>query len=203
MLKPTLAAALVTGLLAGPAFSGPAVAGDALEWREHQRERILNVNAPERLAPQRVADQRWSDRRWGYGEARYDRGPLPVRALRRSLRQRGFSDISLRRCGARACVFTAENRRGRDVRVRVNAYSGDIVSVTRLNRGGFNGDAGRYYGFNDIRRELNRHNYRDVRRLSFDNGVYRVAAFDRRGRGVRIAIDARTCRILRVSYLGR
>lgn len=72
---------------------------------------------------------------------------LPPRQVRRIVRRHGFHDISRPDYRPRRNVYVvrAENRRGRDVRVIVNARNGRIIDVDRLHR------KGRHHGRHDGR----------------------------------------------------
>ncbi len=62
-----------------------------------------------------------------YYVPQYQHHALTRKQIRRSLRQRGFRDFhKIKRKGSRY-VVVAENRRGRLLRLRVDAYSGQIL----------------------------------------------------------------------------
>lgn len=79
---------------------------------------------------------RFDDDRHGrhYGRRGHHSDRLPPRRIRRILHRRGFHDISRIDYRPRPDVYVvrAENRRGRDVRVRVDADTGHILNVNRL-----------------------------------------------------------------------
>lgn len=68
---------------------------------------------------------------------RHERARLRPQQVRRILRRHGYRDISAPEYRPRGDVYVvhAENRRNRDVRVRVDADTGRILNVVQLQRG--------------------------------------------------------------------
>ncbi len=83
----------------------------------------------------RISDGRHDGRKSAHVvNHRQERARLAPRQIRRILRRSGFHDISRPEYRPRGDVYVvnAENRRNRDVRVRVDADTGRILNVARL-----------------------------------------------------------------------
>lgn len=67
-----------------------------------------------------------------YHQKRFQHRALSRKQIRRSLRHRGFHDFRRVERRGNRYVVVAENRRGRLLRLRVNAYTGEIERRRRI-----------------------------------------------------------------------
>lgn len=131
------------------------------------------------------------DRDWGSQQRHRILSPEMI--TRRLMRQ-DYSDIERLVYANGIYTARAEDRRGRDVALRVNAYSGEVLSVKFVEA--------RVLPFRQVEYRLMSRGYRRIDQIGFNNGQYRVEARDRQNRLVRLLVDARTADVLRIRYVG-
>lgn len=138
-------------------------------------------------------NSRDTDRGDNWGSQQRHRILSPEMITRRLMRQ-DYSDIERLVYANGIYTARAEDRRGRDVALRVNAYSGEVLSVKVVEA--------RVLPFRQVEYRLMSRGYRRIDQIGFNNGQYRVEARDRQNRLVRLLVDARTADVLRIRYVG-
>lgn len=189
-LKKTLIALGIAGTIGAAAM--PAQADRIVRFGDENFSIQLRIDDDRFRYNDRYRDNR------SYGD-KYTR--LSQRDVRRVLRSRGFERIRKidYRSRREAYVAFAENRRGRDVRVVVDAFNGRVIDVDRVGKGRYRLSA------KEVRRSLRDRGFRDIRGIDFrpKREVWVARAENRRGRDVRVVVDARNGRILDIDRLNR
>ena len=119
---------------------------------------------------------------------------LPAKAVVRRLEQQSYRDVERLALKGNTYVARAEDRRGREVKLTVDAYTAQVLRVDYVGRNSF-------LTFAKIEKQLYRDGYRKIENAGFDNGNYRVTAISARGQKVRLIVDAQTGRIEQVRVL--
>lgn len=120
---------------------------------------------------------------------------LPIGAITRALARQDYREIDSIRLQGPIYVVTAEDRRGRDVRLQVDAYSGRVIQVVALPRH-------HHVAFARVERKLQRQGYTHVRLIQETRDEYRVAARGPRSAALRLVVDARSGQVLAVRPVG-
>lgn len=126
----------------------------------------------------------------GYGGHAYE---LSFHQVRHILRDRGFSRIRLERERRHVYVVSAVGRRGADVRVRVNKYSGQILDIERLGPAALSA-----YQAADILRDRG---YRRLRLVSQNRHAFVYHATGVRGRRVAVRVDRFSYDVQRLGFV--
>ncbi|MBI1239071.1 MAG: hypothetical protein GC199_06975 [Alphaproteobacteria bacterium] len=120
---------------------------------------------------------------------------LPIGAITHALARQNYREIDSIRLQGPIYVVTAEDRRGRDVRLTVDAYSGHVIQVVTLPRH-------HHLTFARVERKLQRQGYTHVRLIQETRDEYRVAARGPRGAALRLVVDARSGQVIAVRPVG-
>ncbi|WP_026380351.1 hypothetical protein [Afifella pfennigii] len=126
-LVPFAAAGLVA--LSALTFTAPAKAANVTL--------TLDARGPAIVADWRAPNRRGPNWRHDRDNRRFDR--LSPQRVRHILRRQGITPIRFLDTRGRTYELAARGRRGAPLRVAVNAYTGEIVSLRRLGRPGRGG----------------------------------------------------------------
>jgi hypothetical protein len=141
--------------------------------------------------------------RIGYVDRAADRVLLTFARIRSGLEDLGYSDCN--EASYRDGVFRVEarNTRGDLVRLRVDAYTGDILNERIV--ASFDDPWTDDYdevGFDVVRKRLLRDRYKDIESIRVNGDIMVLKAEDRYGDEVRLTVDSRSGRIIKTDYVG-
>lgn len=206
----TLAAHVPTGAVAGGHHivtaeyksEAPARHGTYQKYQAEKRGEKKKQNRYDKLAGKNTKpktyyhDTHRGHHHYAKGGGYYHHERLSRRAIRRILRHRGYHGIDfIDRRGDRY-VAKGYDRRGRYVRVALNAYTGELLRKRVIHAGGHYGYHDHVLSVHKLKRRLSRQGFYDVHRIRLRNGYYYARSYDNHGHPVRLRIDARNGHVL-------